>query len=80
MLRGNSSGVAWRVRFAGYRAGVDFEDPDRALSDAYGIGADGAALVRPDGFVGWRSAESAGAMADGAVETIAAALRAMTGR
>ena len=69
-----------RVRFAGYRAGVDFEDPDRALSDAYGIGADGAALVRPDGFVGWRSAESAGAMADGAVETIAAALRAMTGR
>jgi 2-polyprenyl-6-methoxyphenol hydroxylase-like FAD-dependent oxidoreductase len=66
------------VRLASYRADVDFEDPERAFPDAYGIGANGAALIRPDGFVGWRS--SARVEADQAVEVIAGALRAMTGR
>ena len=31
------------------------EDPDRRFEDAYGITPAGAVLVRPDGFVGWRS-------------------------
>jgi 2-polyprenyl-6-methoxyphenol hydroxylase-like FAD-dependent oxidoreductase len=66
------------IRLASYRADVDFEDPERAFPDAYGIGASGAALIRPDGFVGWRS--SARVEADQAVEVIAGALRAMTGR
>jgi 2-polyprenyl-6-methoxyphenol hydroxylase-like FAD-dependent oxidoreductase len=31
------------------------------LPGAYGISPSGAVLVRPDGFVGWRAAETAGA-------------------
>ena len=68
------------LRLASYRADADFDDPDRALPDAYGIGTSGAALIRPDGFVGWRSSETAGNEAGQAIDTIAAALRAMTGR
>lgn len=33
----------------------ELSDPDGAFADAYGIPADGAALVRPDGVVGWRA-------------------------
>ena len=29
--------------------------PDQRFADLYGTGADGAALVRPDGFVAWRA-------------------------
>jgi putative polyketide hydroxylase len=36
-----------------YRFGVDVMDAEVA---AHGIGTDGALLVRPDGFVGWRAA------------------------
>ena len=37
----------------------DFIDPaDRFLTD-YGIESDGAVLVRPDGFIGWRATEAA---------------------
>jgi putative polyketide hydroxylase len=36
----------------GYAFGAD-------VSSAYGIGDDGASLVRPDGFVAWRSSSSA---------------------
>ena len=31
------------------------EDPDARCAGAYGVDADGAVLVRPDGYVGWRS-------------------------
>ena len=38
-----------------YRAGAGgFDDPERALEHAYGL-TSGIALVRPDGFVAWRS-------------------------
>ncbi len=40
-----------------YRAGADFSADDGAFCAAYGIAPQGAVLVRPDGFVGWRSAE-----------------------
>jgi len=30
-------------------------DPSGTLESVYGIGPDGAALVRPDGFVAWRA-------------------------
>ncbi len=33
----------------------EFGDPDGKWQELYGIGADGAVLVRPDGYVGWRS-------------------------
>jgi putative polyketide hydroxylase len=29
-------------------------DPEARFAPAYGIGSAGAALIRPDGFVGWR--------------------------
>ena len=33
-------------------------DPAGAWSEAYGVGDDGAVLVRPDGYVAWRSAHT----------------------
>ena len=45
-------------------------DPD-ALAEAYGIGASGASLVRPDGFVAWRSQ----GVADEPAATLRAVLR-----
>jgi hypothetical protein len=35
--------------------GSDLHDPEGLFSGAYGIAADGACLVRPDGFVAWRA-------------------------
>ena len=42
-----------------YRIGGDLGDPDERFAAAYGIGASGASLVRPDGFVAWRSPAAA---------------------
>ena len=39
----------------------DLQDPEAAFPDAYGITAAGAVLVRPDGVVGWRAVDGAGA-------------------
>jgi hypothetical protein len=36
------------------------EDRADRFSMAYGVGAAGAVLIRPDGFVAWRSATAAG--------------------
>ncbi|RMB82981.1 FAD-dependent monooxygenase [Streptomyces shenzhenensis] len=47
-------GVAVQVHRVG--PGTGLLDADGAFAAAYGIGADGAALVRPDRFVAWRSA------------------------
>jgi putative polyketide hydroxylase len=38
-----------------YCVGQDLGDPDGSFSAAYGISSRGATLVRPDGFVAWRS-------------------------
>jgi len=35
--------------------GGDVQDPERAFARAYGLSEDGAALVRPDGFLAWRA-------------------------
>lgn len=35
--------------------GKDLGDPERRFSAAYGISTSGASLLRPDGFVAWRS-------------------------
>ncbi|MFD9110811.1 FAD-dependent monooxygenase [Streptomyces bottropensis] len=45
-------GVAVQVHRVG--PGSELLDAEGAFSTAYGIGADGAALVRPDRFVAWR--------------------------
>ena len=43
-----------------YQPGLGgFEDPENALASAYGL-TSGIALVRPDGFVAWRSKTAAG--------------------
>ncbi|OJX64454.1 MAG: hypothetical protein BGO95_08210 [Micrococcales bacterium 73-13] len=55
-------GAAWSAAAAAIaeelggplRVAARADDPD-ALADAFGIGAAGASLVRPDGFVAWRS-------------------------
>ena len=39
-----------------YRIGVDLEDPSGSWAKTYGVTDAGAVLVRPDGFVAWRSA------------------------
>jgi putative polyketide hydroxylase len=57
-----------------HRFGVDLAGSEGAA--AHGIGADGALLVRPDGFVAWRAT---GANAKPAV-TVEAALRAVLNR
>ncbi|MCW5738047.1 MAG: hypothetical protein KIS73_28250, partial [Enhydrobacter sp.] len=49
---------------------------DEAWREVYGIGDDGAVLVRPDGHVGWRSASAA----RDAGRTLGAALSAIQGR
>jgi 2-polyprenyl-6-methoxyphenol hydroxylase-like FAD-dependent oxidoreductase len=38
-----------------FAIGRDLGDPDGAFTAAYGIAKDGATLIRPDGFVAWRS-------------------------
>jgi len=37
------------------RCDADFEDPTGTFHDLYGIGPDGAVLIRPDGHVAWRN-------------------------
>jgi hypothetical protein len=48
---------ARRLPVTGRRLAADVEPVDGAVAiqAAFGIGDDGAMLVRPDGFVGWRS-------------------------
>ncbi|MGW1296988.1 FAD-dependent monooxygenase [Streptomyces sp. NPDC002533] len=43
-----------------YRIGSEYvSEPDGEWAARYGVGPEGAVLVRPDGFVAWRSAASA---------------------
>jgi putative polyketide hydroxylase len=42
-----------------YRVGKDLQDPEQCFADSYGISSTGASLVRPDGFVAWRSRDDA---------------------
>jgi putative polyketide hydroxylase len=51
------------VPLAGYRLGVELTGD--GLAEAHGLDPDGALLVRPDGFVAWRSPA---AVADPAAE------------
>jgi 2-polyprenyl-6-methoxyphenol hydroxylase-like FAD-dependent oxidoreductase len=41
--------------------GAGLADAEGSFPEAYGISPSGAVLVRPDGFVGWRAVEAAGA-------------------
>jgi 2-polyprenyl-6-methoxyphenol hydroxylase-like FAD-dependent oxidoreductase len=46
-----------------YRIGVDFGDSSGSVADTYGIDAESAVLVRPDGFVAWRARSADGDVA-----------------
>jgi 2-polyprenyl-6-methoxyphenol hydroxylase-like FAD-dependent oxidoreductase len=48
------------IPLRGFVVGTDLADVDGEFVARTGIGAAGAVLVRPDGFVGWRSADAAG--------------------
>lgn len=50
-----TAGETLGVRVDAYRAGGDVTDPSGTLETVFGIGAEGAVLVRPDGFVAWRA-------------------------
>jgi putative polyketide hydroxylase len=58
-------GTSWPP-LVGYTIGGDGDlgDPDGNWHDAYGVDADGAVLVRPDGHVAWRSRSGASNPAD----------------
>jgi 2-polyprenyl-6-methoxyphenol hydroxylase-like FAD-dependent oxidoreductase len=43
------------LRLDAHCIGIDISDPEDRFPQAYGISKEGASLVRPDGFVGWRS-------------------------
>jgi 2-polyprenyl-6-methoxyphenol hydroxylase-like FAD-dependent oxidoreductase len=44
--------------FEAYCIGGDFDDAEGRFPEAYGISSSGASLIRPDGFVAWRSQQS----------------------
>jgi aklavinone 12-hydroxylase len=49
------AGAALGVPVRAYRMGEDVRDAAGGLEGAYGTGPAGSVLVRPDGFVAWRS-------------------------
>ncbi|MFD9893883.1 FAD-dependent oxidoreductase [Amycolatopsis sp. NPDC059027] len=49
---GTELGVDLRI----YRLGAELRDPENKLLTSFGLEGTGASLVRPDGFVAWRSA------------------------
>jgi 2-polyprenyl-6-methoxyphenol hydroxylase-like FAD-dependent oxidoreductase len=67
LLLAGAEGAGWKeaaravaAKFGGVtldrtRVGEDLEDPERRFHDAFGISPTGATLIRPDGFVAWRS-------------------------
>ena len=48
------------IRVDVHHIGTDITLANGDLGDALGVGAGGASLVRPDGFVAWRSTASGG--------------------
>ena len=56
--------------------GTDLDDPEDRFAEAYGISSAGASLIRPDGFVTWRST----ALAASPAAAIQAALAESLGR
>ncbi len=54
---GREAGKSLGVPVDAYRLGTDLVDTadPRPFADLYGLSADGAVLVRPDGFIAWRA-------------------------
>jgi hypothetical protein len=71
VLLAAADGAGWRdaaraaaaglgVALDAYVVGDELTDPGGSFAGAHGISAGGAVVVRPDGIVGWRSADAAG--------------------
>ena len=56
---GNEFGIPLQAYVIGAGAGADLVDPSGTWAQHYGVGPEGAVLVRPDGHVGWRRSEAA---------------------
>ena len=54
----HAAGTSLGVPVTAYRIGSDVTDASGSLEALYGTGPEGAVLVRPDGFVAWRSSGS----------------------
>jgi 2-polyprenyl-6-methoxyphenol hydroxylase-like FAD-dependent oxidoreductase len=54
------------VGLAGHLVGAELDSRDGVFCERFGLGADGAVLVRPDGHIAWRS--EAGTIVDHAAE------------
>jgi 2-polyprenyl-6-methoxyphenol hydroxylase-like FAD-dependent oxidoreductase len=80
VLLAGQKGHAWRVPaqrlgVAAYSIGDgEFADPEDSWTAAYGVDEGGAVLVRPDGYVGWRSPTMAADPAASLGEAMAAIL------
>jgi putative polyketide hydroxylase len=61
-VRRSSASRTLGVEWYGIQPAGNLEDVADRFSTAYGVGTDGAVLIRPDGFVAWRHV----AAADGA--------------
>jgi putative polyketide hydroxylase len=57
-----------------YRVGADLLDVEGRWQSAFGVGEAGAVLLRPDGFIAWRSQGGANAPADVLTNVLARAL------
>jgi hypothetical protein len=88
VLLAGSDGAAWRTateRAAAPRSvpvevltvgeAGDLRAPAGRFEALYGVEADGAVLVRPDGFVGWRAARAGGTPAADLARALAAILK-----
>ena len=85
MVLAGSEGESWcaAAREAGaslgltvdaFRIGADLIARDGGLEELLGTGSGGALLVRPDGFVAWRSARSSTEARDQLGQALASAL------
>jgi len=59
-LRDSPSAAALRVAYHGIEPTGDLQDVNRRWAAAYGVDADGAVLIRPDGVVAWRRRHAGG--------------------
>jgi hypothetical protein len=60
--------------------GGDLQDPEDRFLASYGLGPQGAALLRPDGFISWRAAGDGAPEVGDAGTAVDAALARMLGR
>ncbi|HET8674124.1 MAG TPA: hypothetical protein VFL87_10835, partial [Thermoleophilaceae bacterium] len=69
---------AWTDAFGGAAGDLGVEVESHTLGDdfteAYGVNSSGAVLVRPDGYVAWRSGDDAGAAPARAAELLGSLL------